>query len=68
MGCKRGIALDYIQPGKSQQDAYVERFDRTVRREWLLQYYWDDPAHVQHFATECMWQYNDQRPSMGLAA
>jgi Integrase core domain len=27
-----------IQPGKSQQHAYVERFNGTVRYEWLAQY------------------------------
>jgi len=36
-----GIALNYIQPGKPQQNAYVERFNRTVRYEWLSQYCWD---------------------------
>ncbi len=30
-----GIALQYIQPGKPQQIPYVERFNRTVRYEWL---------------------------------
>jgi putative transposase len=32
---KRGVALVYIQPGKPQQNAYVERYNRTVRQEWL---------------------------------
>lgn len=63
---RHGIALNYIQPGKPQQNAYVERFNRTVRYEWLSQYYWDDLAHVQRFATEWMWQYNHERPNMGL--
>ncbi|SNX58567.1 Integrase core domain-containing protein [Nitrosomonas ureae] len=31
----RGIQLDYIQLGKPQQNAYVERYNRTVRHEWL---------------------------------
>jgi putative transposase len=58
--------LNYIQPGKPQQNAYVKRFNRTVRYEWLSQYYRDDLAHVQQFATEWMWQYNHERPNMGL--
>jgi putative transposase len=36
----QGIALEYIQPGNPQQNAYVERFNRTVRYEWLSQYHW----------------------------
>ncbi|WP_435637858.1 IS3 family transposase [Carnimonas bestiolae] len=62
----RGIALNYIQPGKPQQNAYVERFNRTIRYEWLSQYYWDDLDHVRQFATDWMWKYNHERPHMGL--
>jgi transposase InsO family protein len=35
---KRGVRLEYIQPGKPQQNAYIERYNRTVRGEWLGQY------------------------------
>ena len=35
---KRGIGIFYIQPGKPQQNAYVERYNRTVRQEWLGQF------------------------------
>jgi putative transposase len=34
-----GIKLEYIQPGKAQQNAFVERINRTVRYEWLSQYH-----------------------------
>jgi putative transposase len=60
------ITLQYIQPGNPQQNAYVERFNRTVRGEWLSQYLWDDLDHVQQMATDWMWTYNHQRPHMAL--
>lgn len=61
-----GIKLEYIQPGKPQQNAYVERFNRTVRYEWLSQYHWYDLEHVQLAATQWMWSYNYERPNMAL--
>jgi putative transposase len=33
------ISMKYIQPGKPQQNAYIEGFNRTVRYEWLSQYH-----------------------------
>lgn len=63
---KRQIRTDYIQPGKPQQNAYVERFNRTVRYEWLSQYLWADLDEVQLFATQWMYEYNHDRPNMAL--
>ncbi len=44
---KAGIALMYIQPGKPQQNAYVERYNRTVRTEWLGRYHFESIEEVQ---------------------
>jgi len=32
---KHNIRLEYIKPGNPQQNAYVERYNRTVRYDWL---------------------------------
>lgn len=63
---QRQIRIDYIQPGKPQQNAYVERFNRTVRYEWLSQYDWPDLDEVQLFASQWMYDYNHDHPNMDL--
>jgi putative transposase len=60
------IKIDFIQPGNPQQNAYVERFNRTVRYEWLAQYEFDTLADMQDYATSWMWSYNHDRPHMAL--
>ncbi len=62
----RGIRLEHIQPGKPQQNAYVERYNRTVRYDWLGQYLFDSIEDVQDFATRWLWTYNHERPNMAL--
>lgn len=64
---KQGIALTYIQPGKPQQNAFVERYNRTVRNEWLDLYIFESIEEVQQIATEWLWSYNNDRPNMGNA-
>ncbi|SEH25794.1 putative transposase [Magnetospirillum fulvum] len=61
-----GIGLQHIQPGKPQQNAYVERYNRTVRHEWLGQIIFETIAEVQDHATEWLWTYNNDRPNMGI--
>ncbi len=62
-----GIALRHIQPGKPQQNAYIERYNRTVRHEWLGQYNFSRINEVQDHATQWLWTYNNERPNMGLS-
>ena len=61
----KGIALAHIQPGKPQQNAYVERYNRTVRHEWLDLHIFETIDQVQQIATEWLWSYNNERPNMG---
>ena len=58
-----GIQLEFIQPGNPQQNAYVERYNRTVRYSWLSQYHFDSIAEVQDYATHWLWFYNNERPN-----
>ena len=58
--------MTFIQPGKPQQNAFVERFNRTVRYEWLSQYYWNDLEEVRIYAIQWMYQYNHERPHMAF--
>lgn len=62
----RGIHLDFIQPGQPQQNAYIERYNRTVRYDWLAQHVFDTIDEVQAAATRWLWTYNHERPNMAL--
>ncbi len=63
---RRDIRIDYIQPGNPQQNAYIERYNRTVRYDWLAQYLFDSIEEVQAFATRWLWSYNHERPNMAI--
>jgi putative transposase len=61
---KRGVRLEYIQPGKPQQNGYLARYNRTVRGEWLSEYIFETIEEAQEQATEWLWTYNNERPNM----
>ena len=63
---KRGIHIEFIQPGQPQQNAYVERYNRTVRYDWLAHHLFDSLDEVQNFATSWLWTYNHDRPNTGI--
>jgi putative transposase len=58
--------LLFIQPGNPQQNAYVERFNRTVHYDWLAQNLFESIEEVQQQTTYWLWTYNNERPNMGL--
>ncbi len=63
----RGIRLDYIQPGKPQQNAYVERYNRTVRHEWLDMHEFETIEEAQMDGNAIALDYNHERPNMAIS-
>lgn len=63
---RKGITIEFIQPGKPQQNAYIERYNRTIRYDWLSHYLFDSVDEVQNFASDWLWTYNHERPNMAL--
>jgi len=58
--------MRYLKLGKSQQNVFVERYNRTIRYDWLTRYLFESTAEVQDFATRWLWTYNNERPNMAL--
>ena len=63
---EREIELIFIQPGNPQQNAYIERYNKTVRYDWLNQDSFDSIEQLQAYATKWLWTYNNERPNMGI--
>lgn len=63
---KHKITLCYIQPGNPLQNAYIERYNRTVRYEWLRAHIFYSIKKVQDHATQWLWTYNNDRPNMAI--
>ena len=60
------IELKYIQPGKPTQNAYIERFNQTVRQECLDLHLFDSVEQAQNLTTQWLWVYNNERPHFAL--
>jgi putative transposase len=61
-----GMVIQYIQPGKPNQNAFIERFNRTFREEVLDQYLFVRLEDVREAAWWWMIEYNEQRPHDSL--
>lgn len=60
------IELVYIQPGKPQQNGFVERFNGSFRREFLNAYLFNSLEQVRDMAWCWMCDYNEERPHESL--
>ena len=61
-----GMMIQYIQPGEPNQNAYIERFNRTYRNELLDLYMFRNLAEVREATYWWMIEYNEQRPHDSL--
>lgn len=60
------ITIQYIQPGRPMQNAYVERKNGSLRRELLNAYLFDSLREVRIMCEEWRIYYNTQRPHKAL--
>jgi putative transposase len=63
---ERGLTLRLIEPGKPNQNAYVESFNGRFRDECLNEHWFTSLAHARAVIETWRREYNEERPKKGL--
>jgi transposase InsO family protein len=63
---RNGIALRLIEPGKPNQNAYVESFNGRLRDECLNEHWFTSLAHARTVIETWRREYNEERPKKSL--
>jgi len=63
---EHGVTISYIEPGKPTQNAFIERFNGTYRREILNAYLFRSLAEVKAITEQWLDEYNSIRPHAGI--
>ncbi len=63
-----GVEIRYIQPGKPDQNAFIERFNRSYREEVLNAHIFETLDQVRSVTRDWIRSYNEERPHDSLGS
>ena len=63
---RRGVQLRQIQPGKPNQNAYIESFNGRLRDECLNEHWFVSLGHAKTIIEAWRQEYNNERPKKSL--
>ena len=63
---EQGVTLRLIEPGKPNQNAYIESFNGRLRDECLNEHWFTSLPHARALIETWRREYNEERPKKGL--